>query len=424
MKNSECISQKGLIIGYVWPEPHSSAAGLRTWNLIDTFQKAGCNLTFASPSHENENAEKLRASGIRTHSIQPNDSKFDEFIRNLNPNWVIFDRFVIEEQFGWRVQENCPQAARVLDTQDLHFLRRARAQALKDGAGLEEIVNSNFNWVTEDSLREIASIYRSDQTLLISDFELNLLVKEFQVPGNLLYLSRFQYDLPSRTVPYEDRRNFVMIGNFRHPPNSDGILWFHREIWPLIRKALPTVQVHIYGAYPPREMMKLHHPDSGFHVLGPTPNQFETLEKYKVNLAPLRFGAGIKGKISDGWYAGTPAVVTPIGAEGMSENFPWGGEIALTPQEFAEKAILLYTNEIRWIDSQIKGRFLLQELYSRTQNSQALLELILSVQKNLASLRRSNFTGAMLHHHLSKSTKYFSKWIEAKNQNAFPIMKA
>ena len=394
-----------LFIGYVWPEPTSSAAGLRTWNLIHDLIDANYHITFASPSQPNAFTTAIQDQGIRTVTLQANDSAFDSFIRDLNPQIVIFDRFVIEEQFGWRVQENCPRAVRILDTQDLHFLRRSREKALES--------QGEVQLITDDTCREIASIYRCDLTLMISDYEDQLLKTTFHLPEDLLLLKRFHYSPPKPSKSFHERNHFMMIGNFRHPPNRDGILWMKKEIWPLIRKTLPSAEFHCYGAYPPKEIMNLSDRASGFIIKGATADQYLTLSQYRVNLAPLRYGAGIKGKISDGWWTGTPVVTTSIGAEGMSGGLALGGIIADSPESFAQAAIQLYSQEEDWNHSQTLGLELIRALYSR---SEAFIQRIQYLQKNLEDHRKANFMGTLLSYHTLRSTKYFSKWIEEKSK--------
>lgn len=407
---------KALLIGTVWPEAESSAAGLRVWNILDTLKGADWELAFACPSPFNKYSEKLNASGITTTTLQANDPQFDVFIRELNPDFVIFDRFIMEEQFGWRIEEHSPKTVRVLDTSDLHFLRRAREEALKRGCSLEDVKNCDFDLITESTLRELGSILRSDTALIISDFELNLLISQFQIHPKHLLLSRFMYPPPDPSPDFESRSDFMMIGNFRHAPNTDGIRWFRKEIWPLIRKSLPSVNVHIYGAYPPKEMMELTDRKTGFIVEGPVESQFEVLKKHRINLAPLRFGAGIKGKITDGWSCGTPVITTPIGAEGMCDDLPFAGEVALSPEEFAQKAVTLYQNEEIWNAHQKSGYTILERLYTRDAFASPLINHLISLKMSLETKRKNNLMGAILRHHLHKSTKYFSKWIEIKNQ--------
>ena len=399
------IIMKVLFIGYVWPEPTSSAAGVRSWNIIHSLMAAQTQITFASPSQVNSFTDSLSRKGIHTVTIQANDPSFDAFIKELDPQIVIFDRFVMEEQFGWRVQENCPNALRLLDTQDLHFLRRSRQKALES--------KEEPQLITEDTYREIASIYRCDLTLMISDYEYKLLTSQFNIPSDLLLLQRLSYSAPKSPRSFHERDHFMMIGNFRHPPNRDGVLWFRDQIWPIIRKKLPQAEVHFYGAYPPKEMMSLTQKSSGLIVKGATPDQYLTLSQYRVNLAPLRFGAGIKGKISDGWWTGTPVVTTSIGAEGMYEGLPFGGIIADRPEDFANAAVQLYSDPNEWEQCQFRGQKIIHQLYSESTN---LMQRIHCIQSQLSTHRKNNFIGTLLSFHSMRSTKYFSKWIEEKSK--------
>ena len=409
-----------LIIGYVWPETNASAAGLRDWALMEQFRGAGWKVHYASPAKPGAFSEKLEKLGVPTFSCEANDPRFDAFIRELKPDLVLFDRFVTEEQFGWRVEENCPDAIRVLDTQDLHFLRRAREAALKEGWALDRIQEASEEMIErfaqDDLYREISAIYRSDLTLVISGFEIQLLTQRYRVPANLLLLQRFSYESPKpASLPaFHERNHFVSIGNFRHPPNADAVHWLKREIWPEIRSRMPDAQVHLYGAYPSREMMDLSDPRSGFIVKGPAVDQYETLKNYRVLLAPLRYGAGIKGKISDAWSVGTPVVSTPVGAEGMSEGFQWAGEIAQTAEDFADRACDLFQREDLWTEQQQAGFVLIQRLYNPTTNCRLLLTSLTDLSSSLSERRKSNLIGGLLRHHLHKSTKYFSRWIEMK----------
>ena len=110
-----------LIIGYVWPEPNSSAAGARMLQLIECFQQAGFSIEYASPAAPSEHAIDYQTYGITTAKIELNSTSFDDYLIKLNPHTVMFDRFMMEEQFGWRVEKHCPQALRILDSEDLAY---------------------------------------------------------------------------------------------------------------------------------------------------------------------------------------------------------------------------------------------------------------------------------------------------------------
>ena len=125
-------SDQVLIIGFVWPEPNSSAAGSRMMQLIQLFKEQGWKVTFACAAASSPYMADIASMGVEVREIVLNDSGFDIFVKELGPFIVLFDRFMVEEQFGWRVAEQCPDALRILDTEDLHCLRHGRRMALKE----------------------------------------------------------------------------------------------------------------------------------------------------------------------------------------------------------------------------------------------------------------------------------------------------
>jgi glycosyltransferase involved in cell wall biosynthesis len=215
----------------------------------------------------------------------------------------------------------------------------------------------------------------------------------------------------------------VAIGNFRHEPNWDAVLTLKQHIWPAIRKRIPKAQLHIYGAYPPKKATQLHNEKQGFLVKGWCEDAFEVLRDAKVLLAPLRFGAGLKGKMLDAAQCGLPAVTTYIGAEGLYSNAKKTGVLdtcvaSNNLDQFIEDAVNLYKDETLWQSLQDNCIPWLASRFSKAQHSKALLTTIHHIQANLHEHRLTNFTGSMLRHHSMKSTQYMSQWIEAKNKNS------
>ena len=125
------MNKKVLIIGLIWPEPDATAAGTRMKQLIHFFCNQNYDISFASAAKKSDLSMNLEELFISTKLIQLNHFTFDDYIKDLDPGIVVFDRFLTEEQYGWRVREVCPNALRILDTEDLHFLRKARETALK-----------------------------------------------------------------------------------------------------------------------------------------------------------------------------------------------------------------------------------------------------------------------------------------------------
>jgi len=412
------MSEKVLIIGSVWPEPDSSAAGSRMMQLIELFQSQNWQITFASIANPSEFMFDIVSIGVQKECIQLNSRTFDDFIQTLKPNMVVFDRFMTEEQFGWRVAEHCPEAIRILDTEDFHSLRYARQNAHKQ--------NRNFEFddllKEEISKREIASILRSDLTLIISTYEMDLLKTVFKIDSDLIYYLPFMLDNISqddfiKMPSFEERRQFVSIGNFLHEPNWDAVQYLKKDIWPLIRKQLPEAELHIYGAYPSQKVFELHNEKEGFIIKGRAQDANQVIGNARLLLAPIRFGAGLKGKLVHAMLCGTPSITTPIGAEAMHENLPWSGSISNDIQEFCKSAANLYSGKEEWLLAQQRGLDIINLCYNKQVFGQALLQRINELQENLVQHRLHNFMGLMLHHHTMSSTKYMSKWIEAKNEN-------
>lgn len=399
---------KALVIGKIWPEPTSSAAGTRTLDILRALE--GYELHFACAAQKSEySSDLLGHFQIRLHQIELNNSQFNDWVAALNPEIVIFDRFMIEEQFGWRVAKSCPDALRVIDTSDLHFLREARRQAVTK--------KEEPKFFNDTAVREVAAMLRSDLSIVISEFEYTLLVSKFQFPvANLAYWP-FLLPAPSIDVPrFEDRSDYVMIGSYLHEPNWDAVRWCSESIWPLIRQKLPDAQLHAYGSYTPQKAYDLHKPENGFHIKGRAEEAVSTLAKHRINLAPLRFGAGLKGKLADAFIAGTPSITTPVGVEGMKGDLDWGSVVSDQPEIFADTACKLYTDKKKWIHAQRRGSEIATQRFAESKWIPELGRMLENSLNNLAHRRESNFLGRMLNYHHHRSTEFMSRWIEEKNK--------
>ena len=409
--------KKILIIGKVWPEPSSSAAGTRMMQLIHHFIDESDQVTFVSSAKDSVYQEDLSQLEIECSFVQLNDSSFNEFIKKLDPQIVIFDRFMTEEQFGWRVMDTCPKAIRVLNTEDLHFLREARHKALKREEKLDvENLRSDL------LLRELAAIYRSDISLMVSDFEVKLLTETYQIPSEkLVHLPLFAADVEFDLPTFQERADFVFIGNFWHEPNWDAVRYLKSTIWPLILKKVPKAKLTIYGAYCSEKVYQLANERERFIVKGRAENALETVSRARVSLAPIRFGAGIKGKLLESMICGTPSVTTTIGAEGMAnstgkENEKWGGFIEDNSQEFAKRAVQLYLDQKEWENAQERGFDLIQKRFTKKQFTEKLRSCLEELN-DLNAHRNKSLVSLILQNESHQASRYMSIWIEEKRIN-------
>lgn len=354
--------------------------------------------------------------GVIEQEIKLNDSRFNLLLKEINPAIVLFDRFMTEEQYGWRVHQECPDSLKILDTEDLHCLRNARQQAVKT-----ENLLSSVNLFTDIAKREIASILRCDLSLMISEVEMDILQNQFHVDPSLIYYLPFlEEEISEKTiqewVDFEEREGFVFIGNFLHEPNWHSLQILKTEIWPILRKEIPGSTLHIYGAYASQKVLQLHNEKENFLIHGRARDAQEAISKYKVLLAPIQFGAGMKGKFIDAMHVGTPTVTTSMGAEAMKGNLAWNGAIEDDNELFIKQAKRLYLDRNWWLQSQQNGISIINERYGKLYFSQLLAKQLKDLQLNLHAHRQHNFIGQILQHHTINSTKYMSLWIEEKNK--------
>ncbi|TVR37151.1 MAG: glycosyltransferase [Cryomorphaceae bacterium] len=411
---SRSVLPKGIIIGCHWPEPNATAAGRRMMQLIQVLAER-YHITFACSQPLGAQSRWLDSTGVSTVHILLNHSSFDDWIASEQPQWVMFDRYLTEEQFGWRVEKTCPEAMRIIDTEDLHGLRKARETAHAQNRTFH--ISDLHNEVMH---RELAAIYRSDGSLIISRFEMELLVNEQGVPKDLLFYLPFMEEpvQPEELPGIQQRAHCMTIGNFKHAPNRDAAKYLAHKLWPMIRQELPEAEFHLYGAYPDAEIMQLHNPAVGFLVKGRAEDVLQTMSQYRLCLAPLRFGAGLKGKLVDAMRSGTPSVTSAVGAEGMCKSAEdWNGGIEDEPSTFVQEVVRLYRDDSFWLQSQERGFNMLQSLFDGASWKKALQQEWSRRLNSLDERRLRNFTGAILRNQYHRSTTYMSKWIEEKNRN-------
>lgn len=419
-----------VIIGYVWPEPNSSAAGQNMQSIITRCVSNNFNVSFLTAASESEHKADLSTLGVDTYSVALNCSSFNTLIEKLKPDVVIFDRYMTEEQFSWRVRESCPDAVRILNTEDMHSLRQARHDAVKRcGDAKYAALNSEL------AQREIAAILRSDLTLIISESEMALLTEHYGVPKSQLYYHPLVVGpTPSYSTTFEERAHFIHIGNFRHAPNWDAVLHLKQTLWPAIKKALPHAELHIYGAYPPKKATQLHNDKQGFLVKGWAEDVTSLMASAKVLIAPLRFGAGIKGKLLDAMRCSTPSITTWVGIEGIistskndrtecsSQTDLWPGAVCSTDitkpeviEDYVNQAVSLYTNKDVWESASLQAKNTL-DIFSAKQPNIALTDKMISLKKEIDGHRKTLFMQSLLWHQTLNASKYMSQWIEAKNK--------
>jgi len=379
--------------------------------LVDLFLSKGYDVTFASAASKSDFSYDFSGKKVIEQEIKLNDESFNFFLKELMPDVIMFDRFMVEEQYGWRVQQECPDAIKILDTEDLHFLRSARQISAKK--------NDVLDLYNDTAKREIASILRCDISLIISETEVKILWEKFKIDPSLIYYLPFlENKITSATIqnwiPFEERADFIFIGNFLHEPNWNTVQVLKTKVWPSLRKKLPNAKMNIFGSYASQKVLQLENKKENFFIRGRARDAREEMSKSRILLAPIQFGAGVKGKFIDAMQVGTPSTTTSIGAEAMKGNLNWNGIIEDNLDAFIDKAVELYQDKTKWLNAQQNGVQIINERYTNQQIADDFMSQIENL--DLSKHRQNNFIGQILNHHTTQSTKYMSLWIEEKNR--------
>jgi GT2 family glycosyltransferase len=329
-----------LVVDAMMPEPARDSGSLRLCAMLGLLDKQGWSTAFLpddgrASSHE---IAVLGALGIET-LCRPQVSDLPHWLRQHGGSLhaVIMSRHTVAGQYVELVRRHAPQARLIFDTVDLHFLREERAAEL---AGSTTLTRQ-----AEVSRRsELALIHQADITFVVSPHEKTLLA-ELAPKARVEVLSNI-HEVYGRGNAHAQRRDLVFIGGYGHPPNSDAIHWLAREILPRLREAMPDIQLHVLGDVPDAKQRELAVPGLQFH--GRVPDLAPWLDACLASLAPLRFGAGVKGKINMSMSHGVPVIATHIAAEGMQLGNGVDVLLADDATAFVDAVLRLQRDEALW----------------------------------------------------------------------------
>jgi len=275
------------------------------------------------------------------------------------------------------VRTFAPHALVVFDTVDLHFLRTERQAELEGSALARAAAHAKRD-------EELALIRKADVTLVVSPFEQALLA-ELVPDARVMVLSTIHELLPGGR-PFAEREGLVFIGGFQHPPNADAVLWYASEILPRVREALPGAKTYIVGSRVPSNVRALAAED--FVVTGYVPDVTSYFNNCRVSIAPLRYGAGVKGKINLAMSYGLPVIATTPSIEGMHLNPGEDVLIADDPAEFAAQIVRAYRDEALWQQLAAGGRDNIRKHFSRDVARSTITRLIALVRGGIAKSAR------------------------------------
>lgn len=337
-----------LVIDALSPAPDRDSGSLRLVNLMRLLRDEGAHVAFvpADRKHAGVHTERLQALGIETW-YAPHLGRLPAWLRTHGPRFgsILVSRHYVARGLLPLLRTHAPQARLVFDSVDLHYLRERRAAEVAGDPAL-------LRGAARTRALELDVIARADATLVVSTAERDLLARD--APDARVEVVSNLHELAGAGLPFERRRDLVFVGGFRHPPNVDAVRWFVEAVFPAIRAALPGVRLHCIGGdvVPEVQALRSH---EGVLVHGYVADIAPYMDGCRIALAPLRYGAGVKGKINLSMAHGQPVVATSCAVEGMHLRDGHDVLVADGAQAFADAVVRLYRDATLWMALSIHG---------------------------------------------------------------------
>lgn len=360
-----------LVADYRIPRPEVSAGETATLGILRDLCQLGYSVTFlpkdmeASPVHE----APLNRLGVHVVTKSSGFQQCEEYLAKHGSQFGAFYiiRFDVAERMLAPIRTSAPKSRIIFHAPDLYHLRETREAELSgDSRALARAL--------ETKRRELAVMERCHRVVVVSPAEVDVLAS--QLPHTPISLFPALYSPVVRAPPGPDNRKDVFfLGGFKHTPNVNAVKWFATEVWPHIRSRIPQAEFQIIGAEAPDEVLKLS-ALPGVRVVGFVDDLEPALQTLRVGVAPLLFGAGIKGKVGMTLGAGIPCVCTPIAAEGMGIVDGVHSLIASDARSFADAVVIAYTDAGLWHRLSTNGQALVRRHFSDEANRSSLLRLL------------------------------------------------
>lgn len=345
-----------LLIDTAAPRPDRDSGSLRLHTLMRLLVSLGYVVTLycEEQAPSTEDAERLRSIGVRVLPPEPG-----------SPQWLFEDSsrycatITCRYHLAWPwmplLRRALPQALHILDTVDLHHLREQREADLHRST-LRRVISALTR------RHEMRAIRRADATWVVSTTERDYLFD--LLPDTQIDVVPNLHESVEHVASFEERDGLLFVGGGRHPPNADAVAWLLREILPLIRARLPAVQLHVVGTgiADAAGIVRGAHPGVTFH--DHVPDLAPLLANCRVSIAPLRFGAGVKGKVTQALVHGLPVVTTPNGAEGLHLEPGIHAMVVDTASALADAAVAAHEDAALWRRLSDNGRRIMRQRFS------------------------------------------------------------
>lgn len=330
-----------LIVDAQTPRPDHDSGSLRLANLMRLLREEGAHVVFVPAyGHRSEPyAQRLQHAGVEVWH-DPFLGKLPTWLREHGPRFdaAMVSRHYIAHDLMPLLRRHAPRAKRIFDTVDLHYLRERRGAEVAGDAALARSAERT-------RALELATIAQADITLVVSEIERELLRTD--APNARVDVLSNLHRIAGPGEPFAQRRDVVFVGGFRHPPNVDAVRWFVDEVWPNAHARLPDARFHCIGSDTPPDIEALA-ARPGVLVHGHVADIDPYMRGARIAVAPLRYGAGVKGKVNLSMAHGQPVVATACAVEGMHLRDGVDALVADDPAAFADAIVQLYEDEALW----------------------------------------------------------------------------
>ena len=372
-----------LVIDHYIPTFDMDSGSYRMYNILRILSELGHKVTFIG-----DNPEQFEPyTGVfQQNSVEVIYAPFIISIEDyLSRNGIFFDMiFLSRSHIAMNhisaVKKYCTKAKVIFDTVDLQYLRETRRAAVE---GDENILKS-ANMLKE---MEFQLARQCDMTLVVSHVEKEIIFEE--APDLKVEILSNIHEMFPPIKYFSERKDIMFLGGFNHLPNIDAVKYFSKDILPMVMKEIPDIKFYVVGSNPPKEIRQLE--SDNIIVTGYVEDLTPYFENYRISVAPLRYGAGVKGKIGEAMAHGLPVVTTLIGAEGMGLVDGENVLIADTSDEFAKKIVMLYDDEEMWNGFSDNSLIAIESNYSYDATKTILIGLINKINGNNSNVMRHDW---------------------------------
>lgn len=353
-----------LVMDACCPRPERDSGSMRMFNMLALLRQSNHHVLFCPMDGDTQSkaARALEKVGVQLVQAATERAALRWFFAYGHTlDTVVLSRFGVADRFMRLARRYASGAGIVFDTVDLHFLRLQRGAELHGDAEAGRAADALKR-------RELALVRESDITLVVSRHELDVLAQN--VPGADVRILANVHEIHGRRVPYAERRDLVFLGNFEHEPNVDAVQYLVECIIPLVRPRLPGVVLHVIGHAGKQRIGELACEDVVVHGFVEDLSAF--MDRCRIALAPLRYGAGVKGKINMAMSYGLPVIASSIAAEGMALADGRDVLIADAPEAFCDAVVRLYQDGSLWHQLSEQGLENVQRHFSYESAQNAL----------------------------------------------------